>query len=190
MSQEIDQNLRKVIKPGDEAVRSATGKGWQEWFKILDQAGAQGLDHKSIVAYLNDHFSISSWWQQQVTVTYEQVRGLRKVHEMPDGYQISRSKTIGVPISKLYSAWIEPDLQEAWLGKVDLQIRSVNLNKSLRFSWLEPLSLVTVNFYGKTGDKSQVTVQHSKLDSPEQAEGMKVYWAQALIRLQGLLEGQ
>jgi hypothetical protein len=40
-----------------------------------------------------------------------------------------------------------------------------------------------VNFYSKTGDKSQVTVQHSKLDSPEQAEVMKTYWSQALNRL-------
>ena len=188
MSQKIDQNVPNMVKPGDEAVRSATGKGWQEWFSILDQAGAQGLDHKGIVAYLNDNFTISSWWQQQVTVTYEQVRGLRKVHEMPDGYQISRSKTIAVPISRLYAAWVELDLREAWLGKVNLQIRSANIDKSLRISWLEPPSLVTVNLYSKTGDKSQVTVQHSKLDSPKQAEVMKVYWTQALARLQGLLE--
>jgi hypothetical protein len=188
MSQKIDQNVPNMVKPGDEAVRSATGKGWQEWFSILDQAGAQGLDHKGIVAYLNDHFTISPWWQQQVTVTYEQARGLPKVHEMPDGYQISRSKTIAIPISRLYASWVEPDFREAWLGKANLQIRSTNLNKSLRISWLEPLSLVTVNFYSKTGDKSQVTVQHSKLNSPEQADDMKVYWAQALIRLQGLLE--
>jgi hypothetical protein len=183
MSQEIDQNLRKMIKPGDDAVHSATGKDWQTWFEILDLAGARELDHKGIVAYINDHFTISSWWQQQVTVTYEQVRGLRKVHEMLDGYQISRSKTIAIPISRLYAAWVEADFRETWLGKVDLQIRSANLNKSLRISWLEPSSLVTVNFYRKAGDKSQVTVQHSKLEKPEQAEVMKTYWSRALIRL-------
>ena len=189
MSNEVDQKGRKNVNPGDEAVRSATGKDWQTWFAILDQAGARELDHKGIVAYLKEHHDISPWWQQQVTVSYEQARGLRQVHEMPDGFQISRSKTIGVSISMLYAAWIEPDLREAWLGLVSMQIRSANLDKSLRISWLEPVSSVTVNFYGKAVDKSQINVQHSKLDGPESTEDMKAYWSAALNRLKVYLEG-
>jgi uncharacterized protein YndB with AHSA1/START domain len=188
MSNEVDQKKRKNVKPGDDAVHSATGKDWQAWFEILDLAGARELDHKGIVAYLKDHHDMSPWWQQQVTVSYEQARGLRQIHEMPDGFQISRSKTIGAPISRLYSAWIKPELREAWLGTADMKIRSTKPEKSIRITWPEPAGLVEVNFYAKSSNKSQVTVQHSKLDDQEQTGEMKVYWAQALTRLQILLE--
>jgi hypothetical protein len=189
MSNEVDQKGRKNVNPGDDAVLSATGKNWQAWFAILDLAGARELDHKGIVAYLKEHHDISPWWQQQVTVSYEQARGLRQVHEMPGGFQISRSKTIGVSISRLYAAWVEPDLREAWLGPVSMQIRSAKLEKSIRITWPEPAGLVEVNFYAKSINKNQVTVQHSKLNGPESTEDMKAYWSAALNRLKVYLEG-
>ncbi len=70
---------------GDEAVKERTGKSWRQWYTILDRAGARELDHKGIVAYLVRKYgeSISPWWQQQITVAYEQARGFRKVHETP-----------------------------------------------------------------------------------------------------------
>ncbi len=77
---------------GDEAVIAATGQRWEAWFDQLDQAGARELDHKGIVALLGNFEGVSPWWQQMVTVTYEQARGLRQKHEMADGYEISRSK--------------------------------------------------------------------------------------------------
>jgi hypothetical protein len=132
--QETKNDRRKEGKPGDQAVLIATGKDWKVWFEILDLAGGQGMDHKGIVAYLKDNFTLSPWWQQQVTVSYEQARGLRRVHEMPDCYQISRSKTIAKPISSLYTAWVEPDLRETWLGLVSMQIRSARKDQSLRIS--------------------------------------------------------
>jgi hypothetical protein len=113
MVEETRNNKTKASGTSDEAVRRRTGRGWQEWFEILDRAGAKDMDHKSIVAYLKENHAISSWWQQQVTVTYEQERGLRKVHQMADGYQISRSKTINVPLSDLYAAWEDEDRRTA-----------------------------------------------------------------------------
>lgn len=174
----------------DASVRDKTGKSWQEWFDILDQAGATEMDHKGIVAYLNENQDISPWWQQHVTVAYEQERGLRQVHEMPDGYQISRSKTIAATVPSLFAAWQEADLRRQWLGEVSFDTRSTREGKNLRLNWKEPPGTVEVSFYSKGTGKSQVTVQHSKLDSPQQAEEMKDYWSQALTRLKKMLEGQ
>jgi uncharacterized protein YndB with AHSA1/START domain len=187
--QETKNDRRKEGRPGDQAVLKATGKDWKAWFEILDLAGGQRMDHKGIVAYLEENYAISPWWQQQVTVSYEQARGLRRVHEMPDGYQISRSKIVPTPVSELYAAWVEPDLRETWLGLPSLQIRSARKNQSLYISWSEPTSLVTVNFYAKGAEKTQITVQHSKLNTSEQAEEMKAYWSLCLSRLKAYLEG-
>jgi uncharacterized protein YndB with AHSA1/START domain len=172
----------------DAAVRSKTGKSWQEWFTILDQAGAMEMDHKGIVGYLKENHSISPWWQQHVTVAYEQERGLRQVHEMPEGYQISRSKTINASLSSLYAAWLEAELRNKWFGDVAFDIRSARKEKSLRLTWDEQPGSVEVAFSSKGQGKSQVTVQHSKLDTSERAEEMKDYWARALARLKDFLE--
>jgi hypothetical protein len=63
-----------------EAVKAKTGKDWPEWFAILDAADAQKMSHKEIVALLAEKYQVGSWWQQMVTVTYEQGRGLRDRH--------------------------------------------------------------------------------------------------------------
>ncbi len=186
---DVDEKGRKARdSTSDAAVLRRTGKSWQEWFDILDQSGAQDMDHKGIVAYLNENHAIPPWWQQHVTVAYEQERGLRKVHEVQDGYQISRSKTIRVPVSTLFTAWQDAELRTEWLGDVAFDIRSARTDKSLRLTWKEPPGSVEVAFYPKGSSKGQVTVQHSKLDTPKQAEEMKDYWAQALARLKEFME--
>jgi hypothetical protein len=188
MVEETRNNETKASGTSDEAVRRRTGRGWQEWFEILDRAGAKDMDHKSIVAYLEENHAISSWWQQQVTVTYEQERGLRKVHQMADGYQISRSKTINVPLSDLYAAWEAEDRRTRWLGEAIFEVRTSRTYKSMRMAWDQPGGIVDVSFSSKGPDKSQLTVQHSKLKSPELAEEMKIYWAEALKSLKAYLE--
>ena len=90
----------------DDAVQAKTGKTWAEWFALLDADGAERLDHKGIVALLRDQYGVGSWWQQMVTVTYEQARGRRERHETPAGYQVSVSRTVGVPLARLYAAWV------------------------------------------------------------------------------------
>ena len=92
MTEELDPAA--IMGTSNEAVMRATGKSWAEWLALLDAAGGREMNHKQIVAHLQAHHDVSSWWQQQLTVGYEQSRGLRAKHEMVDGYQISRSRTV------------------------------------------------------------------------------------------------
>src|SRR5882762_4706979 len=92
----------KAPRMSDEAVKAKTGRTWKEWFGILDKAGARKMSHPEIVKYLHTKHDVGPWWQQMVTVTYEQVRGLRELHQKPAGYSISVSRTVNVPLAKLY----------------------------------------------------------------------------------------
>lgn len=70
-------------KPGfrrisDEAVRAKTGKGWKEWFGILDEWGMKEKGHTLTAKHLREHCEVSAWWAQAVTIRYEWERGLRK----------------------------------------------------------------------------------------------------------------
>ena len=174
-----------------EAVQMATGTTWDEWIVLLDRAGARKMTHQEIVAVVRDKFKIRPWWQQMVTVGYEQARGLRARHQKPEGFQISRSKTVSAPISRLYAAFAEPSAQALWLGQdvaARITPRTCHLDKSARLLWTDGRTTVDALFYEKGEDKSQVALQHSKLGSAEEAAAMKAYWGERLDALKLLLE--
>ncbi len=175
---------------GDHAVAAATGKNWKQWLTFLDKAGGKTMTHKEIVAIVHDRCGIGPWWQQMVTIGYEQARGLRQKHEKPEGYQISRSKTVAVPIATLYKAWSDSKTRNRWLDEGPLVFRKATRNKSMRITWCDKKTSIEVNFYAKGDAKAQVTVQHSKLPDAKRGEQMKKYWGKTLNRLKKSLETQ
>ena len=182
-----DQDPATVTGTSDEAVVRATGKSWAEWLALLDDAGGRMMNHKQLVAQLQAHHDVSSWWQQQLAVGYEQSRGLRAKHEMTDGYQISRSRTLAAPIAAVYEAWADDDARARWLPDAAFTVRKATPPRSLRLTWNDGSS-VEVSLADK-GDRTTVTVQHNKLPDAAAAEGMKAQWAAALTRLAAHLAG-
>ena len=172
----------------DDAVQAKTGKTWKEWFAILDKAGAKKMTHQEIVKYLNTKQGVGPWWQQMVTVTYEQARGLRDVHQKPGGYEISVSRTINAPISKLYQAFANDKARSDWLPEEDLAVRKATPNKSMRVTWNDVKTSLEISFLSKSDHKSQVVVQHSKVPNAKASTTMKAYWGKALDRLRAALE--
>jgi uncharacterized protein YndB with AHSA1/START domain len=177
----------KVAGVSDQTVHARTGKRWAEWFHILDEAGARAMVHRDIAAYLRKNHMSSPWWSQMVAVAYEQERGLRDKNQKPTGYEISRSKTVDVSVSKLYDAWKDVRIRRQWLNETDLVIRTDDPGKSLRLTWSDGETLVAVDFHDRGKGKSQVTVQHGKLKNPEEGERMGEFWGQALDRLEETL---
>ena len=182
------QSTDRAAGISDAAVRAKTGKGWSDWFEILDAVDATKKTQPQIVAYLGEHHSTAPWWGQMVTVAYEQERGLRRKRQTTRGYQVSVSKTVGVPVSALYDAWQDATARHRWLPGADLTVRKATPDKSMRTTWTDGKTNVETNFYSKGEAKSQVTVQHSKLASAEEVTRMRDYWSDALGRLEQILE--
>jgi hypothetical protein len=178
---------KKVACVGDEAVKKSTGKSWDEWFRILDRAGAKKMTHKEIAAYLAEHHIDSGWWSQTVTVGYEQASGLRDKHEMPTGYAISRSRTLPVSVDTLYSSWKDKRRRKRWLDDAEFEVRKSTPGKSMRITWVDGRTHLNVHFHARGESKSQVTVQHGKLKTRAEAERKKAYWGKALDRLKTAL---
>ncbi len=174
---------------GDAAVSRKTGKNWAEWFKLLDAAGAKSMDHRGVVAALGKHRGLGGWWRQMIAVAYEQARGKRRTHEKPEGFSVSSSKTVGVPLARLYAAWADERARRRWLAGDRASIRKATPHKSLRIAWDGGATRVDVNFYAKGAGKSQVTVQHERLPNATAARRMQAYWKQNLEKLKAVLEG-
>lgn len=172
----------------DAAVKAKTGKTWKEWFAILDSAGANKMSHPDIVKYLHAKHAVGPWWQQMVTVTYEQARGLRELHQKPGGFEISVSRTINTALPKLFKALATEKARRAWLPEDGLTLRKSTPNKSIRFNWVDGKSNFEASFLSKTDDKTQVVVTHRKLPDAKASAKMKKYWAEALDRLRAALE--
>ncbi len=178
---------RQPARISDAAVQAKTGKNWEQWFTILDATGARNKNHKDIVTSL-DKYKIGPWWQQMVTITYEQQRGKRRTYQKPSGYEISRSRTVGVPLSSLYRSWKNEQLRSRWLPVKGITIRKATLGKSMRITWSDGKTSLEVYFYPRGKTRSQVTVQHSKLPSQAAANRMQQHWTKNLDRLKGFLE--
>lgn len=180
------KKTQRTAGVGDDAVFKATGKTWKEWLAVLDRAGAKKMSHKEIVAVVREKHGIGPWWRQMVTVGYEQARGLRQKHEKPEGFSISRSKTMNVPVEKLFKAWSNARLRAQWLAD-PLRISTSTANKSLRIAWSADSTRVEVMFYPKGPEKTQMVVQHNKLPSAKKAASMKTFWTKAIKNLESMV---
>ena len=172
----------------DEAVKARTGKVWAEWFDILDRAGAKKWQHKEISAYLTREHKVGPWWGQMIAVPYEHARGLREKFQKCSGeFSASGSRTLNVPMAKLYDAWTNEKLRERWLPGAIIEITTATRNKSLRAKWDDGKSRLSVNFYSKGAGKCQAAVDHMKLANSKECAKIKTYWFEALNRLEAQL---
>lgn len=178
----------RAARISDEAVRRATGRDWSEWLAFLDERGAAELTHAPI-ARMAGEFGAGDWWAQMIAVTYERARGLRDVHQKPDGYSASCSRTIRVDAEAAYQAWANTRKRSGWLP-APVTIRSAVPDRRLRLVW--PVgdrdTAVEVSFWPKPGGRVQVTVQHSKLQDRAAHGRMKTFWAHRLDALRARLE--
>lgn len=172
----------------NKAVKNKTGKNWEEWFGLLDDAGAQTMEHKEIASYLRNNFELSGWWAQSVTVEYERSRDMRQKYEKPGGFEATKSKTFSFSVNKLYYAWEKEKQRRQWLENPDFTIRKSTENKSLRITWPDDTH-ISVEFYPKGKEKTQVTIQHSKLKDKQEVMKRKTYWQVQLNKLGTFLKG-
>jgi Activator of Hsp90 ATPase homolog 1-like protein len=174
----------------DEAVQGATGRGYDEWFALLDAAGMVSRKHGGIAAKLTDEHGVDSWWAQTITVGYERARGLRPAHGGRDGlYAVSASKTVDVPVEQVFEAFTDPKLLARWLPEGGLHERTSQSGKSARFDWDDGTTRVNVGFYPKDEARSRVALSHERLPDAETAERMKGHWRERLGELKAVLEG-
>jgi hypothetical protein len=173
----------------DERVRERTGRVWREWFGLLDEWGATDREHREIAAWLNAEHGVSGWWAQGITVEYEKARGLRPIGGDRDGtLNVSASKTVAVPVERLFEAFANLDLREEWLPGAPLRERTSQPSRSARYDWGDGSTRVLVTFTAKGDAKSTVAVSHERLPDSESAERMRAYWRERMPVLKAVLE--
>lgn len=170
---------------GDAAVERATGRPPSEWFTILDAKGGTSMTHAALASILAGSCGLSPWWSQMVTVQYERARGLRAVHEMKDGFQISRSRTFECSAAKVFAACLDAERRATWCREA-LEVTSSRKAKAISTLLYARGGerRVRFEFVAKGPRRSALTVMESKLPSATLAERRKRHWETALTRLE------
>lgn len=117
---------------GDAKVLEVTGRGREEWFGILDEAGAATWTHPEIAAWLAADQGVDPWWSQHLTVAYEQARGIRSPGQRQDGlFEASVSRT--VPLDAVGALDALADVVAAELGVEPLARNTSAKHPTARF---------------------------------------------------------
>jgi hypothetical protein len=177
-----------TLTMSDEAIRKRTGRGWEEWFDLLDDWGAAERSHTEIARWISEEQGLDGWSSQSVTVSYERARVGRALGEHADGFSVTASKTVAVPIDQLYEAFVNASRRRRWLPDGKLRVRTSIEPKSARFDWGDGSTRVAVGFTAKGVGKSQVALEHSRLPDATEAGRMKSYWRERVGTLKEQLE--
>jgi hypothetical protein len=172
---------------GTEAVERATGRGWHAWIEALDREGAKTMTHKEIALMLREEFRLAAWWAQMVTVGYEQASGAHAPDQASRGFRAHASRTVAADAAATFAAWNDEAARSRWLGDA-LELRGATPDKSARLAWKEGPSTVEVRLTAK-GARTQVVIDEEGLPDAAAVKQRKVFWREALDRLQASLEG-
>ena len=173
----------------DEVVRGNTGRTWDEWFALLDQWGAVERPHPEIARWLNEEHGVPGWWAQGVTVAYEQARGLRAPRQRRGGlFEVNATRTVNVPVERLYEAFADPALRERWLPGAAVEVRTAQPARSIRASWDDGSTRLVIAFSARGEAKSQVALVHERVPDAATADTLKAFWRGRLAALKQVLE--
>jgi hypothetical protein len=181
---------RISLATSDATIRERTGRGWEEWFDLLDEAGAADMTHRETARWLAEREGLNAlaWNVQAVVGGYDKARRGRQVGEHEDGFTVTASKTVAVPVERLYAAFVDPGERERWLPDGELSERTTLEPRSARFDWGDGSTRVHVAFAAKGDAKSHLALSHERLPDAGEAEQRKAYWRERVAGLKEVLE--
>lgn len=167
---------------GDDAVRHATGRGWDDWADLLDAWPGDKGDHGALAAHLVDDHGLEGWWAQTVAVGYERISGRRLPYQRADGtFVASRSRTLDVDAEQLRARLRDPGGRAELLPDIETELRSRPTSKSIRLAIGGGTAELALQ--PREDGRVLVAVEHARLGSPEEAARWRAYWADWLESL-------
>lgn len=192
----------------NEAAKAATGKTLDQWFAELDKADGLKLGRREINNRLYaQKFDI--WWCTTIAVEYEKHHDVRKKDGLFEGYFVCATKTIAAPPAEVFKAWATAAELSKWFGKgAKAEVKDggsfqtkdgdqgtflrVRQDKDIRMTFegvgLSAPTQVDVQFQDKGKGKTGLLVNHTRLQSRAEADGLRAAWGQTLELLKTTCE--
>lgn len=181
-----------MVQPTNTAaIATATGRPWEEWVRLLEEAGARRMNHTAIATLalelMPEPARNKEWWAQGTAVAFEQYAGLRVPGQTCDGdFQLSTTRTVAGDKDEALRAWLELVGSRTEFGGVPIEGTPSTSSTERRRYWRAPLadgSRVAVNISDKQAGKSSIGLVHGGLDSVEAIEYWRPIWKGLPARL-------
>ena len=188
----------------EENCQEATGKTISEWIEEVNAQGANLKGRREAINWMYDSINRKDvWWPTTIWVEKERREGTVKKDGLAEGFNICATKMVAAPIERVFAAFATPG-PAAWFdGKVESdhsltsaqghtgKATRVRQDKDLRYVWqtagIENPTELDVMFAEKNG-KTGITLSHSRIQTREEADGVRAAWGEALNRLKAELE--
>jgi len=199
--------MRYTLEPEhpitDAAAKIATGRTLGEWFAALDTFGGREKGRRAVNTYLVDQ-KVDPWWCTTIAVEYEKQHDARLKDGLFEGYFICATKTVAAPVEAVYAAWTTNEALSHWFGpgtSADVRdggsyanadgdrgtFQRVRANKDLRLTFENPAfsapTQVEAQLQDKGKGKTGLLVNHKRIQSRAEADGLRAAWGEALDRL-------
>ncbi len=204
----MKNSLKSDYPVTNEAAKAATGKTLDQWFAELDSADGLKLGRREINNRLMSE-KVEPWWASTIAVEFEKHHDVRKKDGLYEGYFVCATKTIAAAPADVFKAWTNGAELSKWFGpdtKAEVKdggtfqnkdgdkgtFLRVRQNKDLRMTFegngLSAPTQVDVQFQDKGKGKTGLLVNHTRIQTREEADGLRAAWAQALDRLKAQCE--
>ena len=200
----MDVNLQSDFPVTDKTAKAATGKSLQEWFAALDARGVTD-GRREVIQWMYNETGRGKdvWWPTTIWVEDERAKGVvNKKDGLGEGYNICVTKTIVATPDEVYAAFLDP----AWNGGSPASDGAAYTDKGgnsgtwsrlrpgkdVRITWqtkgVPNATQVDAAFADKGGGKTGITLNHARIQTREEADGLRAAWGEAFDRLKYQLE--
>lgn len=183
-----------------DGIAQATGRGFDEWFRELDEFGGPAKGRRALGEHLMGARTLDAWWATTLLVEYEKARGVTEKDGAPTGYNICVTKSVGAAPAAVFDALLDASW---WLGGDTAPAEGANFDdgdghrgtwkkvtpaKLLRFTWEGPghQGGETVDIkLAPSGAKTSIVLNHTRLPDRPAADAMRAAWGRVLDALKG-----
>lgn len=178
------------LPTSDATLRERTGRGWEEWFDLLDDAGMHGRPHREVSRYLAQLQGVDplAWTAQVVVKGYERARGGQQVGRHDDGFSVHVSRTVAVPASDALRIISDEAARDRWLPDLALVARRSASARQLHLDVPDGGGRVHLAVDPKGDGRCTVSVEHARLADAAAADEARAAWRTRLDALRALLE--
>ena len=185
--QKPDTSTREWVgqpEMSNDAVRQATGRGWDEWCDLIDAWAGNDVGHTAIAEFLVDEHEVDGWWAQTVTVGYERITGVRRPHQRADGtFTANKSGTVAVDADSLRQMLLEADDRADVFPGLETELRSRPTSKAIRVA-IGP-GVATIAIDPRPDGRTRIVIQHDGLASAAEVALWKEHWTAWLTAIDG-----
>lgn len=167
---------------GDDAVRAATGRDWDEWCDVVEAWPGHVDGHAAVAAHIHATHGLDHWWAQGVTVGWELITGRRLPYQRADGtFAASRSRTVAVDTDELRAALLDETARADLFPGLATELRSRPGTKVVRLTVGPGTAQFTLT--PVSGGRTKLAVEHGGLADPAAVEEWRFWWGEWLEAL-------